>query len=76
MTSSNDVIYNYIIQAFFAYLHCAAGGHFVLTEGTLSAPRLTFNYMVNNISEYVFHTVIIDITWKITKIFKFSIFGA
>ena len=52
-------------QACFACFCCAAG---VCID--------SHNYKVDNISKYVYLTVIIDITRKITKMVKFSTFDA
>ena len=56
------------IQAHFACLRCAAGGQKVSAGGTLWVPGLTMiNYRGDNISKYVYLTVIIDIARKIAK---------
>ena len=63
-------------QARFACLRCAAGGHFVSARGALWAPGVTLiNYKGNNISKYVWSTVIIDITRKITKVINLENFA-
>ena len=47
------------IQARFACLRCAAGGHKVSTGGSLRSPGVTlFNYEGDNISTYVYLSVI------------------
>ena len=58
----------YQLQARFACLRCGAGGHKVSARRSLRAPGVTLiNYKGDNISKYVWPTVIIDITRKITK---------
>ena len=53
------------IQARFACLRCAAGGHFVSAGGSLRSPEVTLvNYKGESISKYVCPTVLIDITQK------------
>ena len=64
-------VYIYI-QARFACLHCAAGGHFVSAGGSLRSPGVTLvNYKGENISKYVCPTAIIYIARKITKFINF-----
>ena len=66
-----------MIQARFACLRCAAGGHFVSAGGSLRSPEVTLvNYKGDSISKYVCPTMIIDITRKITKFVNFKIFDA
>ena len=61
------------IQARFACLRCAAGGHFVSAGGALRALGVTLiDYKVDNIPKYVSPTVIIDIARKITKFVNFE----
>ena len=63
---------NYILQARFACLRCAAGGHFVPAGGALWAPVVTLiNYKGDNISKYVCPTIISYIAGKITKFINF-----
>ena len=51
------------IHARFAYLRCAAGGHFVSAAGSLRSSGITlFNYKGDNISTYVYLSVKIYIT--------------
>ena len=65
------------MQARFACLRCAAGGHFVSAGGALWAPGVTLiNNKGDNISKYVGPTVIVDIVRKITKFVNFTIFDA
>ena len=60
------------IQARFACLRSAAGGHFVSAGSTLRAPGVTMiNYKGENIPKYTCPTVIIDIARKITKFVNF-----
>ena len=60
------------VQARFACLRCATGGHFVSAGGALRAPVVTLiNFKVDNNSKYVCPTVIIDIARKITKFVSF-----
>ena len=60
------------IQARFACLRCAAGGHFMSAGGTLRSPGITMvNYKGDSKSKYAQLTVNIDITRKITKIINF-----
>ena len=63
-------VYIYI-QARFACLRCAAGGHFVSAGGSLRSPGVTLvNYKGENIYKYVnmcYLSVKIDITREITK---------
>ena len=62
-----------MIQARFACLRCAAGGHFVSAGGSLRSPGVTLvNYKGDNISKYVYPSVKIDITRKITKFVNFK----
>ena len=64
-------IYKYI-QARFACLSCAVGGHFMSAGGALWAPGVTLiNYKGGNIPKYACTTVIIDIARKITKFINF-----
>ena len=68
------LLHNYIllVQARFACLRCAAGGHFVSAGGALWASGVTMiNYKGENISKYVCPTVIIDIARKNTKFVNF-----
>ena len=65
------------LQARFACLRCAVGGHFVSARGSLRSSGVTLvNYKEDNISKYVCPTVIIDIARKITKFVNLSIFDA
>ena len=64
-------IYIYI-QARFACLRCAAGGHFVSARGSLPSPGVTLvNYKGDSISKYVCLTGIIDFARKITEFVNF-----
>ena len=62
------------IQARFACLRCAAGGHFVSAGGALWAPGVAMiNYKRENISKYVSTTVIIKIAQKSPNLSIFKI---
>ena len=50
-----------IVQALFACLRCAAGGHFMSAFGCLGSLTL-INYEGDSISKYIYHTAKIDIT--------------
>ena len=65
------------IQARFACLRCAAGGHFVSATGSLRSSGITlFNYKGDNISTYVYLSVKIYITREITKFVNLKNFYA
>ena len=71
LTIKTRLIFIYL-QARFACLRCAAGGHFVSAGGSLRSPRVTLaNYKGDNISKYVCPTVIIYIIRKIIKFINF-----
>ena len=71
-----QAVYIYI-QARFACLRCAAGGHLVSAGGSLRSPGVTLvDYKGDSISKYVHLSVKIDITRKITKFVNFKIFEA
>ena len=60
------------LQARFACLRCAAGGHFVSAGGSLRSPGVTLvNYKGDNISKYVCPTDLINMARKITKFINF-----
>ena len=61
-----------LVQARFACLRFAAGGHFVSTRGSLRSPGVTLvNYKGNSISKYVFPTVILTIKTRLMYIYLF-----
>ena len=65
------------IQARFACLRCADGGHVVSAGGSLRSPGVTMvNYKGDSISKYVNLSVKIDIALKIIKFVNFKIFDA
>ena len=65
------------IQARFACLRCAVGGHFVSAPGSFRSSGITFfNYKGDNISTYVYLSVKIYITREITKFVNLKNFDA
>ena len=74
MRSTNTFVhevYIYYIQARFACLRCAVGGHKVSAGGAVRAPGVTLINSNGDIPKYACTTIMIDIARKITKFVNF-----